>query len=728
MTGAPHFHDPLTELIRLQLAAAPGRARGQSRAMPDHTALGLAESFNLFEQCGSTVGFAKLFWPVVEPAREFVPGWHIDCVGEHLDCVSDPASALMPNLIINVPPRTMKSLMTCVFWFCKVWTQQPGSRWMFASFSNQLIERDSDRCRDIVKHPLYQRLWKVRVKDTQDTRLRFTNTHQGFRQCVTTRGTGGMGEGADYLVIDDPQNPKLAGSSTERQNTINWYRSTFSRRGNDERTVRKVLIMQRLNERDLTGYLVAESLGWHHLVLPMRYEPKRYWSAPLAGPEGGAAPPHPHPASAEGAPVASGDETAVPPPQTVEAAQTPPAGLGSTLGLPVPTGNADAESLTALRTWAADAGAHVSGVAQPEAAPGDAPARAPRDAIVLTPLQRLRPKLVDGPGGSNREEEGDLLWPERFPEPAVANAEAELGPDAPGQYAQRPSGASGDIFKEESFRRFEAVWDADTDPASGMPRSYFARVRLHGPHDGQVREFPAAGLSWFQTIDTAMSEDARAAFTACLTFFLTPEFDLGLWHVFRGRANVQYQYPLIKALRSGPVVWHQKTHRIIPAGRWPFRVIAQCVEAKASGAGIIAEGASDGNPFHPLKTDGDKVRRAAPVATMYLNGKVYHPLPGPKWLADAEDELKTFPNGAFKDVADCVAYAGQLAIHDKIIRAVCQSRAMADVPPDDGEAGDREADRRSEVLLRGEKVEVEWPDEAGPFKDLFNGFFGDDTR
>ena len=342
---------------------------------------------------------------------------------------------------------------------------------------------------------------------------------------------------------------------------------------------------------------------------------------------------------------------------------------------------------------------------QPVAEVAPAPPVRPRDAIVPTPLQRRNPKLMDGPGGSGREHDGDLLWPARFPEAAVARAEMELGPDAPGQYGQRPTGESGDIFTKESFRYYDAVFDTEQTADGGFEHR-FSRVRLYGPEEGQVREFPAAALHFLQTIDTAMSEHRRAAYTACLTFGVTPEHDVILWHAFRARVPVQFQFEMVAALRAGAASWQPKAKLIVPGPAWPFRVVAQAVEPKASGIGLISQARAEGTPFHPLTVDGDKVMRAQPAAVMYKNGQVYHPARRPSWLADYEDEILVFPNGAFKDYADCVAYAGQLVIHDKIIRSLVSSVRLADDPPP---AQTRENVTR--INVGGHEVEIEWPDD-----------------
>ena len=57
--------------------------------------------------------FVLQAWPIVEPSTPFVPGWHIDAIIEHLEAVS---RGQIRNLLINVPPRHMKSLLVSVFW------------------------------------------------------------------------------------------------------------------------------------------------------------------------------------------------------------------------------------------------------------------------------------------------------------------------------------------------------------------------------------------------------------------------------------------------------------------------------------------------------------------------------------------------------------------------------------------------------------------------------------
>jgi predicted phage terminase large subunit-like protein len=76
------------------------------------------------------------------------------------------------------------------------------------------------------------------------------------------------------LVIDDPISAEEANSKQARERAIRWKTETMSSRFNDQARAQEVLVMQRLHEDDLAGYLLKAG-GWVHLRLPSRYETKR---------------------------------------------------------------------------------------------------------------------------------------------------------------------------------------------------------------------------------------------------------------------------------------------------------------------------------------------------------------------------------------------------------------------------------------------------------------------
>jgi hypothetical protein len=223
-------------------------------------------------------------WPIVEPATPFVANWHIDAICEHLEAVSRRGAA---RLIINVPPRTMKSSERAVFWPAWEWLTKPWLRWLFASYAEVLSQRDSMKMRRLIKSEggrqdgtIFQRIgyqgvlallepepWQL-TRD-QDAKTRYETTATGMRLATSVGGMA-TGEGGDRIVVDDPVNAKQARSDAERAAANTWWDETMTTRFNNDEAAASSSCSACTS--DLTGHLLEQG-GWHHLCLPAEYEP-----------------------------------------------------------------------------------------------------------------------------------------------------------------------------------------------------------------------------------------------------------------------------------------------------------------------------------------------------------------------------------------------------------------------------------------------------------------------
>lgn len=223
----------------------------------------------------SLTEFIRQAWHVVEPGNPYVHGWHIDAIAEHLEAA---VRGEIRYLIINIPPRHMKSLLCCVFFPTWVWTFKPETRWLFSSYGENLSIRDSLKCRRVIQSPWYQSSFGdvFRLTGDQNQKTRFENDKTGYR-LATGVGGGSTGEGGDFIVVDDPLKAQDAHSVAIRETANDWWDNTMSTRGNNPDRVVRIVIMQRLHEADLTGHLLekmqADSHRIEHLCLPAEYEP-----------------------------------------------------------------------------------------------------------------------------------------------------------------------------------------------------------------------------------------------------------------------------------------------------------------------------------------------------------------------------------------------------------------------------------------------------------------------
>lgn len=226
-------------------------------------------------RCKTLSGFIKEAWHVIEPGVNYVHNWHVDAVAEHLEAITWGRLLRLGatnRVIFNQPPGTMKSLMVSVFWQAWEWgpCNMPHLRYLSTSYSEDYVRRDCRKTRDLILSSWFQELWGQQFVMTRVGESSFANDKMGNREGVPFKSlTGGRG---DRLVIDDPHSVDTAESPTELASTIRTFRESATSRLNDARESAIAIMMQRLNEGDVTGVALKLGQGYQHVRLPMEYE------------------------------------------------------------------------------------------------------------------------------------------------------------------------------------------------------------------------------------------------------------------------------------------------------------------------------------------------------------------------------------------------------------------------------------------------------------------------
>jgi predicted phage terminase large subunit-like protein len=232
---------------------------------------------------GSLYEFVKAAWQHFDPS-DFVGNWHLEDVCDHLEAV---ARGHINRLLINVPPRTGKSNIASICFVPWVWAQRtkgqlmgPAASFFYASYNEQLALEHSLKARRLIESQWYQRLWGGRFKLVSDRNRisHFENDKGGYRMSssVDARSTGW---GASAIFADDPHLVKEAESEKVREDVVKWWSESMPSRLNDRRTGAMVVIMQRVHEGDVAGYVLAAKLGYVHLCVPMCYVPANHINA-----------------------------------------------------------------------------------------------------------------------------------------------------------------------------------------------------------------------------------------------------------------------------------------------------------------------------------------------------------------------------------------------------------------------------------------------------------------
>lgn len=218
---------------------------------------------------------AKTFF-TVSPGTKYHYNWHINLIADKLRQIEQ---GQIKRLIINIPPRYLKSICVSVAWPAWLMGHNPSCKIMTASYSQSLSNKHSQDCRFLMSSPWYQGLFpKTIIQRGENKKEKFVTTQRGFRFATSTGGTA-TGEGGDYLIIDDPQNPNKINSKKYLHSTIEWFEQTFASRLNNKKTGAIVLVMQRLHEEDLAGYLLKNHhTQWESLKIPAIFEEKTIYS------------------------------------------------------------------------------------------------------------------------------------------------------------------------------------------------------------------------------------------------------------------------------------------------------------------------------------------------------------------------------------------------------------------------------------------------------------------
>lgn len=457
--------------------------------------------------------FAREAWEVLEPGTPFVDGEHLRAICSHLEAVTD---GRIKRLLINMPPRHMKSTIVSVIWPVWTWLKKPSHRFLCSSYALSLAIRDNAAARRLIESPWFQSKYGsiFSFAKDQNEKKKFQNNQGGYRQAVSV-GSGATGEGADTLIVDDLHGIQEKTRDAKRQSAIDWFRNTWYSRLNDKITGAMVVVGQRIHLEDVSGFILSGETGdeWLHLNLATEYDP-------------------------------------------------------------------DSRCMT------------------------------------------------DAPGfhwEDWRVDDGQLLWPERFPQDVIDRAKKTHGAlDYEAIYNQRPVTPGGHVFNVNHERLFTITPERDL-------------YVLITPGGKQV--VPVAACKELVTSDVAPKDKEINDFTVFARWAITPQSDVLLLDVKRGHWNVPKQK---EQARLAYHTWYSE--------RFQSLYFEDVGYQSAIGQDLLVEGI----PCLPFYPKGDKVLRAGGASIWQEAGKVYF-LQGAEWLEEWKKEIYTFPRARHDDQVDTLS-------------------------------------------------------------------------
>lgn len=204
----------------------------------------------------------------------FMWNWHWAYLADIMQAVTE-RDAAMRFLIVNIPPRYAKSTLLSQLWQAWMLGREDTRRSSLFSIActANLAARDSRRTLETIKAPWYRRLFPHVLLGGKETEAEWETRGGGYRIACGAGGTV-TGRGADHLLVDDLIKADEANSDDVREKANAWMGETLRSRLDDQQTGTITIIMQRLHERDATGFLLEQMKQpgadqYHHVKIPL---------------------------------------------------------------------------------------------------------------------------------------------------------------------------------------------------------------------------------------------------------------------------------------------------------------------------------------------------------------------------------------------------------------------------------------------------------------------------
>ena len=201
----------------------------------------------------------------LNPHSVYIHGRYIELIATKLEACR---TGTVTRLIINLPPRSLKSHAVSVAFPAFLMGHQPSTQIICASYGQDLSDKHARDCRTLMQSAFYREVFpRARLAADRQSVNDFATTEKGFRMATSVGGVL-TGRGADIIILDDVMKPDEALSESRRKAANEWYSNTLLSRLNDKSRGAIIVVMQRLHQDDLVGHVLENDESWDVLSLP----------------------------------------------------------------------------------------------------------------------------------------------------------------------------------------------------------------------------------------------------------------------------------------------------------------------------------------------------------------------------------------------------------------------------------------------------------------------------
>ena len=236
--------------------------------------------------------FIQEFWSEISD-DDLSWNWHLDVLCDELEKVAKNVwekNTKEYDLIINVPPGSSKTSIVTIMFPAWVWTNENWLRFITASYSKELSLESAEKSRDVITSNKFKEYFPlIRIKRDKNTKGNFKlqeHCYDNYGAYIGVKGRGNRystsvgstitGFHGHILIIDDPVNVEQARSDVEREKHNLWMSQTLPSRKANKLIAVTIVIMQRLHQEDVTGYMLNKYTKVRHICLPAEIRNEKY--------------------------------------------------------------------------------------------------------------------------------------------------------------------------------------------------------------------------------------------------------------------------------------------------------------------------------------------------------------------------------------------------------------------------------------------------------------------
>ena len=212
-------------------------------------------------------------WKVLEPQTPLVVNWHMKYLCDELSEILHQVRQKKTrdrDLIINIPPATTKSTLVTIIFPVWAWLWAPHLKVLNMSHDASLAIAHAVRSRDLIQSEWFQELfgWFFSLKYDVNKKSEFATDKGGIRVAFGV-GQAPVGKHGDLIICDDPIDPIKAVSDVHTEKVNTWWDRSVSTRLTNPDVSTKIVVMQRLSKKDLTGHCITQNPDlYKHICLP----------------------------------------------------------------------------------------------------------------------------------------------------------------------------------------------------------------------------------------------------------------------------------------------------------------------------------------------------------------------------------------------------------------------------------------------------------------------------